>query len=114
MANLLLALKADAFDADQANRFAINAQRVSIFREGVIKRSRAFAKQPTKIAIEAKLHNAPNDSQLHAQLGLMLAYLNRKVDAIREGKHSLSLPQTLKTDTPYLQHQMARIYIAVN
>jgi tetratricopeptide (TPR) repeat protein len=65
------------------------------------------------MAIEAQLQVAPNDAALHAQLALMLAYLNRKEDAIREGKRSLSLPPTLGSDTLYFQHQLARIYIEV-
>ena len=42
----------------------------------------------------------------------MLAYLDRSSDAIREGKRALALPP-LGTDTRYLQHQLAKIYIEV-
>jgi tetratricopeptide (TPR) repeat protein len=108
---LLLTLKADAFEGDEANRSMVLAQQYR-FR-GELARSRAFA-DTALVALEVHLRAAPSDPLLHAQRGLMLAYLNRNTDAVREGKRSLSLPLTPGgTDTPYLQHQMARIYIEV-
>jgi eukaryotic-like serine/threonine-protein kinase len=108
---LLLTLKADAFDGDEANRSMVLAQQYR-FR-GELARSRAFA-DTVLVALEVHLRAAPSDPLLHAQRGLMLAYLNRNTEAVREGKRSLSLPLTPGgTDTPYLQHQMARIYIEV-
>jgi hypothetical protein len=49
----------------------------------------------------------------HAYLGLALAYMGRRVDAIREGERGLALVRISKgsgarTD---LQHLLARIYI---
>ncbi|HEY6051438.1 MAG TPA: hypothetical protein VIZ58_09330, partial [Thermoanaerobaculia bacterium] len=52
------------------------------------------------------------DAQRHALLGLSLAYLGRKDDAIREGLRSLELLPLSKDASiaTYNQHQLARIY----
>jgi hypothetical protein len=55
------------------------------------------------------------DAQRRAFLGLALAYLGQKVAAIREGQRGVAL-SPISRDAfvgPYVQHQLARIYILV-
>jgi tetratricopeptide (TPR) repeat protein len=42
-------------------------------------------------ALENWVHDAPNDSQRHALIGLLYAYLQRNEDAIREGRRAVEL-----------------------
>jgi tetratricopeptide (TPR) repeat protein len=67
-------------------------------------------------AFEEQLRAAPNDAQRNVVLGLALAYLGRKDEAVREGEHGLALLPVAKhaIGGPYLQHQVVRIYILVN
>jgi hypothetical protein len=48
-------------------------------------------------------------------IGLALAYLGRKAEAIREGQRGVELvPITMDANTgTYIQHQLARIYLLV-
>ncbi len=66
-------------------------------------------------AFEQQLRAAPKDAQLHAQLGLALAYLGRRDEAVREGERGVALlPVTGDAyNGPYLQHQLVRIDILV-
>ena len=58
---------------------------------------------------------APADAQRHVVLGLALAYLGRKEEAIRKGVRGVALDPVSKdpVDGPYCQHQLVRIYILV-
>jgi hypothetical protein len=51
----------------------------------------------------------------HAALGLALAYLGRKDEAIREGERGAALAPSSKDAVlgPYFQHQLVRICILV-
>src|SRR6185295_17516060 len=55
------------------------------------------------------------DAQRHVFLGLSLAYLGRRSEAIAEGEKGVAmLPIDQDTFTgPYLQHQLVRIYLLV-
>lgn len=66
-------------------------------------------------ALEEQLHATPQDPQRHASLGLALAYLGQKEEAIREGERAVSLQPVTQdaVEGPYNQHQLARIYILV-
>jgi len=66
-----------------------------------------------RLALEAQSRAAPDDGQRHALLGLALAYLGRKADAIREGQRGVAL-MPISRDAyfgPYNQLQLARIYL---
>ena len=55
-------------------------------------------------------------AQRHVLLGLALAYLGRKEEAIREGERGVALSircRRMPYSGPYIQHQLARIYILV-
>jgi tetratricopeptide (TPR) repeat protein len=75
---------------------------------------RTYAEEARK-AYEEQLRAAPDDAQSHVLLGLSLAYLGRKEEAIREGERSIALSPISKDGYfgPYMQHQLARIYILV-
>lgn len=66
-------------------------------------------------AFEEQLRETPQEPQRHASLGLALAYLGQKEEAIREGERAVSLQPVTRdaVEGPYNQHQLARIYILV-
>jgi TolB-like protein/Tfp pilus assembly protein PilF len=67
-------------------------------------RARAF--------VEQQLRELPNDAARHAQLGLIYAGLNRKEDAIREGRRAVELLPESKDafDGPAMTLALAQIY----
>ena len=75
---------------------------------------RTYAEEARK-AFEEQLRAAPNDAQRHVILGLALAYLGRKRDAIPEGQRGVTFdPMSKDADQgPYYQHQLVRIYMLV-
>jgi tetratricopeptide (TPR) repeat protein len=68
-----------------------------------------------RIAFEQQSRAAPDDAQRHAILGLALAYLGRKSEAVREGQRAVELQPSSKEafSGPYMQLQLARIYMLV-
>jgi serine/threonine-protein kinase len=79
---------------------------------GDLKRARAYA-DSARIALEQQLRANPADQQRHALLGVTLAYLGRRDEAIRLGEQVMkNLPLSKDaTLAPYLHHQVARSYI---
>ena len=77
-------------------------------------RARGYA-DTARLAFAAQLRATPGDAQRHVFLGLALAYLGRKADAIREGARGVALTPiaTDATIGPYFQHQLVRIYLLV-
>jgi len=105
----LFSLGAVAFDNDEATRAVVMAEQYRYRGDSV--RAHAYA-DSARMAFEAQLRRAPNDSQRHLFLGLALAYLGDKANAVREGERGLAV--TFSTSDPtfgYFQHQMMRIYI---
>jgi hypothetical protein len=78
-------------------------------------RARIYA-DTARISFAAQLRGAPDDPQRHIFLGLALAYLGRKQDAIREGERGVALKPVANdaVNGPYYQHQLVRIYMVVN
>ena len=109
-AQLLLALGPNAFDGDRGAWGLVLAQQYGW--RGDERHARAFA-DTARMAFEAQLRAAPNDPERHVELGLALAYLGRKSDAIREGERGAALLPPGKDQYlgPYLQHQLVRIYL---
>ncbi len=68
-----------------------------------------------RIGLAEQSRAAPDDAQRHVFLGLSLAYLGRKAEAVREGQRGVDLlPISKDASTgPYIQLQLARIYILV-
>ena len=64
---------------------------------------------------EKQLEAVPDDAQVHALLGLSLAYLGRKAEAIRVAERAVGLLPTSRDAHlgPYIRHQLVRVYILV-
>jgi eukaryotic-like serine/threonine-protein kinase len=107
---LLLRLPPSAFDDDRANWGVVMAQTYHL--RGDIPKARAYA-DSARIAFEEHIQAAPNDAQQHALLGLALALMGRKPDALREGKRAVEIMPTSQDGFagPYQEHQLARIYV---
>ncbi len=110
--DLLLRLTPQPFDD---NRGAWGIARAGAYAlRGDQARARAYA-DSARQAFEAALANAPDDSQTHALLGVALAYMGRKDEAIREGQRGLALLPITKDayGGPYNQLQLVRIYAII-
>ena len=108
----VLTLPPSAFDDDRANWGIVMAQLYHL--RGDDRRAIAYA-DSSRIATEEHLRATPDDAQLHAFLGLALAYMGRKADAVREGQRGVALLPITRdaSNGPYFQHQLARIYMLV-
>jgi TolB-like protein len=109
---LLLRLSPAQFGDDRAAWAFALAQTHAL--RGDTTAAQAYA-DSARHAYEARLRDVPEDPVTHAYLGLTLAYMGRKADAIREGERGLALVpiskgQPARTD---LQHHLARIYVMV-
>ena len=105
---LLVGLDPDMF-GDRGTWGLVLAQAYALRRDQA--RAQTYA-DSARIAFEEQLLDAPDDDQLHVLLGLTLAYLGRKDDAVREGERGVALMPIAKDaySGPYNQHQLARIY----
>ena len=109
---LLVRLTPRAFDDDRAGWAICLAQAYGW--NGDVRNARHYAEESRK-ATKEQLRAAPEDAQRRVWLGLALAYLGRKEEAIRQGERGLaSLPidKDARIGT-YLQHVLVRIYILV-
>ena len=109
---LLLRLTPSAFDDDRGTWAICLAQAHAL--RGDAANVRTFAEEARK-AIEELLRATPNDPQRHIALGLALAYLGRKDEAIREGQRGAALLPVAKDAYlgSYIQHQLVRISMLV-
>jgi tetratricopeptide (TPR) repeat protein len=108
----VLTLSPSDFDDDRATWAIVRAQLYDL--RGDRNRSAIYA-DSARIAFEEQSRVAPKDAQIHVSLGLALAYLGRKTEAVREGRAGVALlPVSRDAYTaPYFQHQLARIYLLV-
>jgi serine/threonine-protein kinase len=109
---LLRRLTPSAFDGSRATWGYVLAQTYVLQGNGA--KARAYA-DSARIGFEEELRDSPQDAQRHALLGLSLAYLGQKGQAIREGQRSVALMPVSRDAFfgPYVQHQLARIYLLV-
>jgi serine/threonine protein kinase/TolB-like protein/Tfp pilus assembly protein PilF len=107
---LLLRLPVGAYDGDRGTWGGVIAQ--TYYVRGDLVKARAYADSGLAGYAET-LKATPDDPQRRVFLGLMLAYLGRKPEAIREGERAASLMAGLHDGYmgPYVQHQLARIYV---
>jgi thioredoxin-like negative regulator of GroEL len=82
--------------------------------EGDTRRAAAYA-DSSRIAIEQQLKASPEDAQRRVFLGLSLAYLGRKADAVREAQEGARMvpPSADASSGTYFQHQLACVYMLV-
>jgi eukaryotic-like serine/threonine-protein kinase len=109
---LLLRLTPSAFDNDRGNWGLVMAQTYALQGDRV--RSRAYA-DSARQAFEAQLRETADDSQRRVFRGLALAYMGHHDEAIEEGQRGVAL-LPISNDGysgPYIQHQLARIYLLV-
>ena len=109
---LLYQLKPADFDDDRGSWGLSLAGAYALQGDGT--RARAYA-DSARAALEDQLRATPDNAQLHSLLGVALAYLGRKNDAIREGRRGVELGPISQNAFagPYLLHQLARTYILV-
>jgi DNA-binding SARP family transcriptional activator/TolB-like protein len=106
----VLAAPPSAFDDDRGSWGLVRAGLYQL--RGDRRRTAVYA-DSARLALEAQIRDAPDDGQRHALLGLALAYLGRKADAIREGQRGVAL-MPISRDAyfgPYNQLQLVRIYL---
>jgi tetratricopeptide (TPR) repeat protein len=110
--SLLLRLTPGAFDDDRGV-WGIGLAQAAALKDDVSSTHR-YAEEARQ-AFEDQLRATPLDPQRHAFLGVALAYLGRKEEAIREGERGVALAPVAKdaNDGPYFQHQLVRIYMLV-
>jgi TolB-like protein/tetratricopeptide (TPR) repeat protein len=108
----VLALPPSAFDDDRGNWAIVHAQLYHLRGDRV--RGAIYA-DSARMAFEEQSRAAPDDGQRHVLLGLALAYMGRKADAVREGRRGVELTPISRDANfgPYIQHQLARIYLLV-
>jgi len=109
---LLLRLTPAQFDNNRATWAFVRAQVYALHEDQA--HARAYA-DSARMVFEEVLRATPNNAQTHALRGLVLAYLGRKDEAVREGLRGVEL-DPVATDGfggPYIQLQLVRIYVLV-
>jgi serine/threonine-protein kinase len=109
----VLASPPSAFDDDRGSWGLVQAELYRL--RGDRARAAAYA-DSSRLAFEEESRAAPDDGQRRVLLGLTLAYLGRKTDAVREGKRGVQLMPISRDGYlgPYIQLQLVRIYILVD
>jgi len=109
---LLLRLPPSAFADDRGNWGIVLAQ--TYYLRGDRERARVYA-DSARIAFLEQLAATPDDAQRYSFVGLTLAYMGQKAEAIRAGERAVALTDPAKDGFtgPYIQHQLVRIYLLV-
>jgi TolB-like protein/DNA-binding winged helix-turn-helix (wHTH) protein/tetratricopeptide (TPR) repeat protein len=109
---LLLRLTPSVFDENRGVWAHCLAQASALQRDGP---SVSKYAEIARVEFEKQLEAVPEDAQVRVLLGLSLAYLGRKAEAIREAERAVEL-LPISRDAhlgPYIQHQLVRVYILV-
>jgi TolB-like protein/Flp pilus assembly protein TadD len=109
---LLVRLGPDAFDGNRAQWAICLTQVYALLGDRA--HTQVYA-DSARQAYEEQLRTTPNDPQLTVFLGLALAYLGRKAEAVQAGERSLVLAPMSKDayTASYVLHQVARLYALV-
>ena len=108
----LLELDVAFYEGDRGNWGLVNAQLYTMRGQPAL--ARAFA-DTARVAYEAGIQAAPDDGQQHALLGVSLAFLGRRDQAIRAAERGVEV-QPIEKDAytgPYVQLQLARVHMMV-
>ena len=108
----VLASPPSAFDNDRGGWGMVRAELYQLRGD---RRHAAVYADSARLALEEQTRAVPEDGQRRVLLGLALAYLGRKADAVREGRRGVQL-MPISRDAylgPYVQLQLARIYLLV-
>jgi TolB-like protein/Flp pilus assembly protein TadD len=106
----LLTLPPSAFEGDRSNWSLVRAQLHALRGETAL--ARAYA-DSARLAYEETIRTAPDDGQQYGLLGLALAFLGRKDDAIRAGERGVEL-LPISRDAyigPYIQLLLVRVHM---
>ena len=106
----VLGMAPSAFDDDRGTWGMVKAELYHL--RGDLRRAAIYA-DSARVALAAQSRAAPDDGQRHVLLGLALAYLGRKDEAIREGRRGVEL-LPIEQDSffgSYMLLQLVRIYI---
>ena len=106
---MLRGLSPDAFDGDSASWGLALAGAYEVV--GDMDRARAFA-EIARVSLVRTVAAAPDDAQSYVLLGVALAYLGRRDEALRSGEHGIAHhpPSQDAISGPYYEHQLARIH----
>ena len=109
---LLLRLTPEAFDGNRGAWGLCLAEAAAL--EGDAAGARGYAEE-AKRAFTEQLRTAADNPEIHSSLGLALAFLGEKTEAVREGERAVAiLPMAADEGAgPFLRHQLVRIYILV-
>jgi hypothetical protein len=82
---------------------------------GWARRRRSSTSTPRRRRLSRRARGRLPRRPSHALLGLSLAFLGRKGEAIPEARKAVELAPTSKDahDGPYLLHQLARVYVLI-
>jgi tetratricopeptide (TPR) repeat protein len=107
---LLLRLPPSIYDGDRGTWGIVRAQ--TYYLRGDRARARVYA-DSARLGFEETLKATPDDPQRLVFLGLALAYLGQKEQAIKAGERAVALYPASRDGLAgaYMQHQLARIYI---
>jgi tetratricopeptide (TPR) repeat protein len=107
---LLLRLPPSAYDGDRGTWGIVRAS--TYYLRGDRAKVRIYA-DSARLGIEETLKATPDDAQRMVFLGLAFALLGQKEKAIEFGQRAVALAPASRDGYtgPYIQHQLARIYI---
>jgi eukaryotic-like serine/threonine-protein kinase len=106
----LLATRPEAFDGDTAAWAIVLAQQYAFRGDRV--HQRAYAEIGRAVSVR-QIAETGSDPQRHVFLGLMLAYLGRDAEAVKEAERAAAIVAAgpNKLPVPYIDHQIARVYL---
>jgi TolB-like protein/predicted Ser/Thr protein kinase len=109
---LLLRLGPSVYDDDRGTWGIVRA--TTYYLRGDRAKARVYA-DSARLGFEETLKATPDDAQRRVFLGLALAFLGRRAEAMKEGERAVALGPTARDGYlgPYVQHQLARIYVVV-